>query len=213
MIQLPGKLFVVVGPSGVGKDSLMEYARQRLKDDQRVQFVRRTITRPADSGGEDHDHVPANQFAIMQERGDFAVSWEAHGLHYGIPAAIKGWIASGNVAIANGSRQALPLFAQAFPELAIVSITANAGIVADRLFRRGRESEDDIRKRLNRADSDFSSFDNVVSIDNSGALTIGGERLVELLTAAARHQEEGPKERESSDSAFARFVNNAGLFL
>ena len=93
-------LVLVVGPSGAGKDTLLDAARRKLAGDTRFRFVRRVITRPANAGGEDHDPVTEAEFATRH----FALQWQAHGLRYGIPADIADDLASGRVVIANVSR-------------------------------------------------------------------------------------------------------------
>ena len=56
-----GNFFFVVGPSGAGKDSLIDGARQQLDPAQFI-FAKRTITRPADSGGEAHQACTQSEF-------------------------------------------------------------------------------------------------------------------------------------------------------
>ncbi len=84
-------LVLVVGPSGAGKDTLLEAAREALAADPRFRFVRRAITRPAEAGGEAHEAVTDTQFAART----FALAWQAHGLRYGIPNDIATDIAAG----------------------------------------------------------------------------------------------------------------------
>ena len=81
----PGAFVAVVGASGVGKDALLSYARERSGP--RVGFPRRTITRPP-GPGEDHDPVTEEQFALARDDGAFALCWQAHGLRYGIPGSV-----------------------------------------------------------------------------------------------------------------------------
>ena len=75
-----GKLFLVVGRSGVGKDSILDGARKILKDDPEFVFTRRTVTRDQDAGGEVIDAVTPERFAELDAAGGFFSRWQAHGL-------------------------------------------------------------------------------------------------------------------------------------
>jgi len=138
-------LILVVGPSGAGKDTVLDAARTALASDPRIRFVRRTITRPADAGGEAHDAVTEAEF----DRRDFALQWTAHGLRYGIPADIAADIDRGIVVVANVSRGVIQHAASLFPTR-VIEITAPPEILAQRLAGRGRESAADIAARLAR---------------------------------------------------------------
>jgi len=56
-------LVLVVGPSGAGKDTLLNAARVRLADDANVRFAQREVTRPPTPGGEDHLPIDAATYA------------------------------------------------------------------------------------------------------------------------------------------------------
>ena len=87
----PGERVALVGPSGAGKDTLMDGARRALAQGGRFGFARRLITRPADAGGEDHEAIDEAGFAALSAAGGLLVSWQAHGLHYGLRAALRNW--------------------------------------------------------------------------------------------------------------------------
>ena len=78
----PGVLVLIVGPSGVGKDTLITGARQALDGDKRFSFVRRLVTRPTDVDLEDHISIDPVEFALGKASGRFALCWDAHGLNY-----------------------------------------------------------------------------------------------------------------------------------
>ncbi|MBU6498601.1 MAG: phosphonate metabolism protein/1,5-bisphosphokinase (PRPP-forming) PhnN [Rhodospirillales bacterium] len=176
-------LILVVGPSGAGKDTLLDGARRALAQDPRFRFVRRDITRPVEAGGEDHNAITPAGFAARRAAGAYALSWQAHGLGYGIPADIATDLAAGRVVIANGSRTILAEAAGRFP-LRVLHITATPAILARRLAARGRESAADITERLARQVALPAGLD-VATILNDGSVEQGVAQLLAELTRAA----------------------------
>lgn len=174
---MAGRVFAVVGPSGVGKDTLMAAvgaARPGLV------LVRRVITRPEAAGGEPFEGVSAEEFARRADKGDFALDWQAHGLNYGIPAAVRDALARGSDVLVNLSRAVLPEAARAFPGLTVVHVTARPEVLAQRLAARGRENGEEITRRLSRTVPPLPAGLPVIEIDNSGRLD---EAVVALLAA------------------------------
>ena len=176
-----GTFVAVVGSSGVGKDSLMAYARARLPADQFV-FVRRVITRDADGGSEDHDTLDRACFEAAARAGQFALSWEAHGLCYGLPISLEADLASGRTVVANVSRAIIPTLTERYPHALVVEVVAERQVIAERLAARGRETQDAIRSRLDRTVT-TALPPGVVRINNSTSLDTAGDRLVQLLQA------------------------------
>lgn len=176
-----GGVFVaMVGPSGAGKDSLIAYARERLDGDPRFVFVRRIVTRTADTNLEDHDTLSEDEFETGIRNGRFALSWQAHNLSYGLPAEIKDDIDAGRVVIANISRKSIETARSEFANCRIVSVTAPKEVLAQRLLARRRETAADVEARLSRSLSPIAGPD-VSEIVNDASLVEAGDRLVTLL--------------------------------
>jgi ribose 1,5-bisphosphokinase len=168
-------IFAVVGPSGAGKDTLIRGALQARPD---LRLMRRVITRPAEAGGEDHDGVTPEDFAARKEKGDFALTWTAHGLSYGIP---KDQTDSPGDLIFNGSRAALAKAASVFPGLRVILVTAPDMILAARLAARGRETAEDIGERLRRAAFAMPVGVGYETVMNDGSPELGIARLLAAL--------------------------------
>lgn len=181
---MSGTFVAVVGASGVGKDSLIDFARARLQASGRVVFVRRVVTRSADSGSEDHDSMDEAAFARADASGQFALSWAAHGLRYGLPIALEADLEAGRVVVANLSRAVIPDLMERYPDALVVSVTADRDVIARRLAGRGRETAESIQRRLDRSVSDRLPASTVL-IDNSGALDVAGLQFTRLLMDAA----------------------------
>ncbi|OJY65282.1 MAG: phosphonate metabolism protein/1,5-bisphosphokinase (PRPP-forming) PhnN [Rhodospirillales bacterium 70-18] len=175
-------LILVVGPSGAGKDTLMDAARAALAGDARFRFVRREITRPAGAGGEDHVAVDEATFAARAAGGGYALWWRAHGLGYGIPADIAEDLAKGRVVVANVSRAVLTEAAARFP-VRVLEITAPPEVLAARLAARGRETAADIAERLRRAVPLPEGLD-VATVQNDATPEQGAQAVLAVLRAA-----------------------------
>lgn len=176
---------LVVGPSGAGKDTLIEAARQRLATDRRFVFPRRVVTRAAVASAEDHDSLDRDSFEAARSGGAFALDWAAHGLRYGLPASIEPVMAAGRTVVANVSRRVIPEALRRYRGATVVLITAEASVRARRLVARGREPAPAVAARLAREGAPLPAGVTSVVIDNSGALEPGVAAFVAALVAMA----------------------------
>ena len=173
----PGRLIAVVGPSGVGKDTVIAGLCAERPG---LHRVRRAITREADAGGEDFEALSLVAFEEAEAAGAYALSWRAHGLAYGIPAGVRDVLDRGQDAVANLSRGVLAEARGVFPGLAVLALTARPEVLADRLAARGRETPADVEGRLARAVAYEIAGEDVLVVPNDGPV---GETVAAVLAA------------------------------
>ncbi|WP_210253519.1 phosphonate metabolism protein/1,5-bisphosphokinase (PRPP-forming) PhnN [Lentilitoribacter sp. Alg239-R112] len=178
MSDIKGQLVAIVGPSGVGKDTIMQTLKVQCPD---IVLAKRIITRPGDAGGEDFIGVSQEEFMQRQSDGEFALEWTAHGLNYGVPAVIDDYLRIGRTVLFNGSRAALPAAEEKYPDLKVVMILASQETLEKRLTERGRESADDVQNRLSRANYKAPVGSNVVTISNDGELQVAVDQLKKVI--------------------------------
>ncbi|WP_069298630.1 phosphonate metabolism protein/1,5-bisphosphokinase (PRPP-forming) PhnN [Neptunicoccus sediminis] len=179
---MAGRLFTVVGPSGAGKDTVLDAALVRCPQ---LLRIRRVITRPSDAGGESIDGVSAAEFQTKLEQGHFALWWDAHNTRYGIPAAMDRALAEGRDVVFNGSRAAMPEILRKYPQVTVLSLVVTPDVLRERLILRGRETPEDIDARLQRANLPFQTAARTIEIDNSGPLDHAVEQMVAGFTPSA----------------------------
>ena len=183
----------IVGPSGAGKDTLLDMARAELSGDARFRFVQRSITRPADAGGEAHRAVTPEVFHAEKLAGRYALWWEAHGLYYGIPDDVIADVAAGRVVIASLSRTVIPEARRRMPTR-VVEITASDEVRASRLAARGRESAAGVTERVARKVTMPSGSGRTVIV-NDRTREEGAQALLAILVEQAAMRQDGvPKE-------------------
>jgi ribose 1,5-bisphosphokinase len=175
----PGRLILVVGPSGAGKDTLIGLAQAACGDDGTIVFPRRVVTREA-SDSEDNEHVSLDAFQQARSKDEFAVHWEAHGHCYALPRAIDDELRGGRTVVANVSRTVVDAVRRAYAEVTVVSITAPPEILAERLAARARSSDGQLADRLRRAADDAAAVPDV-TIVNIGSVEDRAREFVQVI--------------------------------
>lgn len=181
-MTLSGVIYMV-GPSGVGKDSLLNWLRhhvQQLAPGPDFHFAQRTITRGHDKSNEAHEAVGLDEFAKLEARGAFALNWQAHGLRYGVRhsqlAQGSGWV------IVNGSREYTEQARSRVPGLVVLHVSAPEATLRMRLAGRGREDFDQLEARILRARyAGLAPATGDLQIINAGALEETAKLLCVLL--------------------------------
>ena len=176
-----GILVLVVGPSGAGKDSVLNGARTAFADDERFVFVQRTITRESGAGVEDNVEATPGTFAAAKAAGAFALFWRAHDLDYGIPVTIEDDLRAQRCVIANVSRSVIELARARYAGTRVVNITAPLAVLARRIALRGREDAVTIEKRLARAGYSFPTSEDIVHLKNTGTVEDAVDRFTQML--------------------------------
>ncbi|WPC06530.1 phosphonate metabolism protein/1,5-bisphosphokinase (PRPP-forming) PhnN [Pseudomonas benzenivorans] len=181
-----GRLIYLMGPSGSGKDSLLQAARGPLAA-RGCRIARRVITRSAEALGEEALSLSPEQFETQERAGAFAMSWRANGLAYGIPRQVDEWLAGGADVLVNGSRAYLDEARRRYPDLFAVLLAVDPAVLRRRLLARGRETPLEIEARLAR-NAQFAGGaaqgERLQLLDNSGELAATVDQLLNLIEAS-----------------------------
>lgn len=166
-----GRLFVISGPSGSGKDTILIKLFKRFPE---IKFSISTITRPMrqnEVAGEKYNFVSAAEFEQMI-RDDELLEYNTYlGNYYGTPKSpVICAIANGEDMIVevdvNGANQ----IKSKIPDCtSIFILPPDFKTLKDRLYSRGTETEEKIKERLNVAIGEISragDYDYVVINDD-----------------------------------------------
>ena len=184
-----GQLFVLSGPSGVGKSSLRESVLKKLPD---LEYSISYTTRPPrrqETEGKDYYFVSPDVFQAMKEEGAF-IEWAlVHGNYYGTSHEhiTKHLKEHRDVLLEIDVRGARQVKAR-FPEACFVFVLPpDRETLEHRLLNRGTEKRKDMRARLENATAELSEapwYDYLIIND---VLDEGVEALKAVILAA-RHR-------------------------
>jgi ribose 1,5-bisphosphokinase len=188
----PGRLVLVAGPSGAGKDTLLGLAKIACAGECGIVFPRRVVTREA-SLSEDNEYLSEDAFREALACGEFAIHWEAHGHRYALSRAINEEIRAGRTVVVNVSRKAIDELRRRYADVVVVLVTAPPQVLVERLAMRARSSDGQIDDRLHRAVGDIRPD---VTILNVGCADDHARRLLQVVRSEGlREVERGHVDR------------------
>ncbi len=182
-IQETGTLFAIVGPSGAGKDTLIDHSRQLLAGDENWHFARRHITRSVDAGGERHIETDNEEFKALIAQNAFVLHWQAHELKYGIARGYQDLVHNGVNVVVNLSRSVVEEAVKNFACVHVIHVTASPQVLVTRLARRGRETPEDIQKRIERGAMSLSTTAPITLVVNDHTIAEGIDAFMAALKA------------------------------
>lgn len=182
---MQGRLIYLMGPSGAGKDSVLRYARARLEVHCNLAVAHRYVTRPADAGHENFVSLSDAEFDLRLQKKLFLLDWKAHGRRYAVGAEIELWRAAGLAVVVSGSREHFQHTMGGFPGILPILIDAAPETIRQRLLARNREPMREIGERLERGAAIRVEHPALITIDNSGAIEIAGDRFLAACAEAA----------------------------
>ncbi len=153
-----GLLFVLIGPPGVGKNTLMNRVLARLDDLYQLPTATTRPMRPNEQQGREHLFVSRDEFQQMDSSGKLIESQVIHGELYGIPrATVVVAIAVERDLIADIDVLGATYLRSVYPDNTVLVFVQppSVDVLKNRMQTRG-ETQDEIDKRLRRVEMEMS---------------------------------------------------------
>ncbi len=178
------KVFLIIGNSGAGKDTVIDEVLRRFPPHyKKLQVPKRVITRQS-SDTEKFEPVDTETFYKLRESGEFILEWESYEHFYGIRREVMDWLDAGHPVILNISRNVVQTARETFPDVRVIFIRVPLDVTADRIIERGRESYKEVLNRVVRAQEhqDYEGADFIV--DNVGNIEETSQKVLDYLVAS-----------------------------
>lgn len=148
----PGKLIVLVGPSGVGKSTLSRLLASRMQINYTVSVTTRE-KRLGDDGKKIYQHIDVKDFFRRLDQDEFLEYAQVHGHYYATPKhpALDQLAAGEDVLLEIDVQGALQVRYQ-YPQALLIFVEPpSMQTLLDRLDGRGRDSAEEIAQRFRAA--------------------------------------------------------------
>jgi guanylate kinase len=186
----PGALVVIIsGPSGVGKDTIIDAMRARPTPHDRTYVVTCTTRqrRATEVDGRDYHFKTREEFGELRRGGGLLEAAEVHGNWYGTPRdQVVQALAAGRDAVLKIDVQGADAVRRAIPEsLLVFVVPPSLEELEHRLISRSTENAEDLARRLRNAKTELARkdmYDHVV-VNETGEVEATAQAIDDILEA------------------------------
>jgi guanylate kinase len=191
--ETPSLLIVISGPSGVGKDTLLERMRERGCPMHFVVTATDRPPRPGEVHGVDYFFLATEEFTRMIEQDALLEHATVYGQHKGIPRQhVQDALASGKDVIMRIDVQGAATIRRLVPEAVLIFLTASSEEeLEQRLLARGGDTSEQLQRRIATAREEMRclpEFDYVV-VNRDGELDQAVDDVLAIIRAEHRRVE------------------------
>jgi len=178
-----GSLFIISGPSGAGKGTLVDRLVTRVSGLWVSVSATTRAPRPGEIDGEDYIFLSSEEFQRRIDTEDFLEWAEVHGNRYGtLRSTVEAHLAEGRDVILEIDPQGAFQVKDSMPSSVLIFITAPSMSELERRIRkRGAETDEQVRTRLETAERELllvGTYNHVVENDDVVRAT---ERLADIV--------------------------------
>jgi guanylate kinase len=191
LIPHPGNVFVVSAPSGAGKSTLVHRLMASVPDLVfSISFTTRQ-PRPGEVDGRDYFFVDDARFDTMVREGGFLEWVQVYAHRYGTGRAwLEQQLATGRDVLLDIETTGARNLREAIPDAQMIFILPpSAGILAQRLRGRGKDSETQVAIRLEHARHEMEQFEAYDYLVVNDDLEVASHRLEAIIQAQRARRE------------------------
>ncbi len=186
-VQTTPLLVVISGPSGVGKDSLVERMKDRGAEFHFVVTATSREPRPGEVEGVDYFFVEPEAFRTMIEEDELLEHATVYGQYKGIPKEqVRAALRSGQDVLMRIDVQGAATIRRLIPEAVLIFLTAaSEAELVERLRQRRTESAEQLQQRIETAREEMTrlpEFDYLV-VNAAGSLDEAVDRVLRIISA------------------------------
>jgi guanylate kinase len=181
------RVFVITGPSGVGKGTLIRLLRERVPELALSVSATTRAPRPGEQDGVDYHFLSDAEFARRVDAGEFVEWAEYSGRRYGtLRAELQRHLDAGRPVVLEIEVQGARQVREAMPEAVQIFIEPPDGdALKDRLVGRGTDDAAQIERRLGVAAEELAAAGEFQYRVCNDRLDAAVAQLVDIVTAAA----------------------------